>query len=133
MEAKLINSKTIKILLLDDEEDIAILFKEGLEIKGYYDVDAYTDPLKALNNFKPSVYDLVLVDIVMPSMSGFEFYSYINKIDKECNVCFFSASENSEQKIRNMFPDLKLKKNVLIQKPIRIRDLTNKIKEIISE
>jgi DNA-binding response OmpR family regulator len=128
-----INSKRIKILLLDDEEDIAILFKEGLEIMGNYDVDTYTDPLKALNSFKPRIYDLVLVDIVMPNMSGFEFYAYINKIDTECKVCFFSASENSEQKIRNLFPDLKLKKNVLIQKPIRIRDLTNKIKEIIDE
>ena len=76
---------------------------------------------------------MVLVDIVMPGMSGFEFYTYINKIDKECKVCFFSASENSEQKIRNMFPELKWEKNVLIQKPIRIRDLTNKIKEIIND
>jgi DNA-binding response OmpR family regulator len=100
---------------------------------GNYDVDAYTDPLKALNNFKPRIYDLVLVDIVMPNMSGFEFYTYINKIDMECKVCFFSASENSEQKIRNLFPDMKFKKNVLIQKPIRIRDLTNKITEIIND
>ena len=76
---------------------------------------------------------MVLVDIVMPGMSGFEFYTYIKKIDKECKVCFFSASENSEQKIRNMFPELKWEKNVLIQKPIRIRDLTNKIKEIIND
>jgi DNA-binding response OmpR family regulator len=100
---------------------------------GNYNVDAYTDPLKALNNFRPRTYDLVLVDIVMPNMSGFEFYTQINKTDMECKVCFFSASENSEQKIRNLFPELKLKKNVLIQKPIRIRDLTSKIKEIIDE
>ncbi len=124
-----------KIMILDDEEDIALLFKEGLEIMGFYSVAVYNDPIKALYEIKSNTYDIILIDIVMPNMNGLEFYTNLKKMEKESGskVCFFSAGEFSEDKIRNMFPNLKNQKTILIHKPIRIKELLIKIDEIIYE
>ena len=124
-----------KIMILDDEEDIALLFKEGLEIMGFYNVVVYNDPIKALYEIKSNTYDVILIDIVMPNMNGLEFYTKLKKMEKESGskVCFFSAGEFSEDNIRNMFPNLKNQKTILIHKPIRIKELLIKIDEIIYE
>ena len=124
-----------RITILDDEEDIALLFKEGLEIMGFYNVAIYNDPIKALQEIKYNSYELILIDIVMPNMNGLEFYTNLKKMEKEsgCKVCFFSAGEFSEDKIRNMFPNLRNQKTILIHKPIRIKELLIKIDEIIHE
>jgi DNA-binding response OmpR family regulator len=60
-----------KILLVDNEPDIALAFKIGLEDNGFT-VDAFNDPLEALSNFKADFYDLLLLDIKMPTMNGIE-------------------------------------------------------------
>ncbi len=121
-------------MILDDEEDIALLFKEGLEIMGFYSVAVYNDPIKALYEIESNTYDIILIDIVMPNMNGLEFYTNLKKMEKESGskVCFFSAGEFSEDKIRNMFPNLN-QKTILIHKPIRIKELLIKIDEIIYE
>ena len=75
----------------------------------------------------------MLVDIIMPKMNGLEFYRLLNEMDKECKSCFFSASETSEEEIKNLFPDLKNRKTVLIQKPIKLKDLSIKIMEILDQ
>src|SRR5918992_4704224 len=78
----------IKILLVDDDPDIVLTFKTGLESNGF-EVDSYNDPSLALKNFKANFYDLLLIDIRMPGMTGFELYQEINKIDNKAKVCFF--------------------------------------------
>ena len=130
---KNLNSNRKKIMLVDDEEDIALLFKEGLERYGQYDVKIYSNPQEALDDFKADVYDLILIDIIMPNMSGFEFYTLLK--DKLCNsrICFFSASDHIDDNIKKVFPDFKDKKTVLIQKPIKLKDLSNKILEVINQ
>jgi DNA-binding response OmpR family regulator len=120
-------------LLVDDEEDIALLFKEGIEIYSDFTVDVYTDPLTALHNFQIDVYDLVLVDIVMPKMNGLELYRLLREMDKKCKVCFFSASETNEEDLRDKFPELKGINSVLIQKPIKLKEFSKRILEIIAE
>ena len=128
----LITSKK-KILLVDDEEDLALLFKEGIEIYSDFIVDVYTNPLTALHNFQIDIYDLVLVDIIMPKMNGLELYRILREMDKNCKVCFFSASETNEGDLRDKFPELKGIKNVLIRKPIKLKEFSKKILEIIAE
>ncbi len=76
-----------KILLVDNEPDIALGFKIG------FVVDAFNDPSEALSSFKPDLYDLLLLDIKMPNMNGIEFYQQMKEIDKKVNVCFITASE----------------------------------------
>jgi DNA-binding response OmpR family regulator len=120
-------------MLVDDEEDIALLFKDGLERYGHYDVKIYFNPQEALDNFKHDVYDLILIDIIMPNMSGFEFYSLLKNKLYNSKVCFFSAADHMDDKIKNRFPELKEQKTVLIQKPIKLKELSNKIIEIINE
>ena len=61
-----------RILVVDDEPDINMLLMLILEDSGYK-ADVYDDPILALSNFQPSYYDLVILDIIMPTMNGFVF------------------------------------------------------------
>src|SRR5919108_4490469 len=71
-----------RILVVDDEPDIASIFKISLEYNGF-EVDAYNDPILALSNFKAGLYALLLLDVRMPGMTGFELYKEIMKIDNK--------------------------------------------------
>jgi DNA-binding response OmpR family regulator len=116
----------IKILIVDDDPDIVLTFKTGLESNGF-EVDSYNDPLLALKNFKANFYDLLLIDIRMPDMTGFEFYQEINKIDNKAKVCFITAFEVYYRALLEKFPDLKQK--CFIQKPISKDELVKRVKK----
>jgi DNA-binding NtrC family response regulator len=78
-----------RILVVDDEPDITLTLKAGLETVGLFDVDTFNDPESALKSFKPDFYALVLIDIMMPMMmSGFELYAQLIKVDPDIKVCF---------------------------------------------
>lgn len=68
-----------RILIVDDEEDIAYCFKIALECAGFI-VDIFNDPIKSLSSYKAGAYDLLLLDIKMPQMNGFELYDKIKEI-----------------------------------------------------
>jgi len=114
------------ILLVDDEEDIARLFKRALERAGFI-VDMYNDPLQSLSNYRTGIYDLLLLDIKMPEMNGFELYKRIKQIDDNSKVCFMTAFEEYYDEFREIFPDLK-DKECFIRKPISINDLIKSVK-----
>jgi DNA-binding response OmpR family regulator len=113
-----------KILVVDDEPDITASIKSGLERKGF-EVHTYNDPLKALGAFKPDTYDLMLIDIRMPKMNGFELYREIKKKNDKVKICFFTAFEVYYDEFRRMFPNLEVK--CFIRKPITISDLVTHI------
>jgi two-component system, OmpR family, response regulator ChvI len=117
-----------KILIVDDEPDITLTLGKGLE-QGGYDVHVFNDPLVALSNFKPDTYDLLLLDIKMPNMTGFELYRKLKEIDSKVKVCFITAFETYYEKFRQEFFPLEEIKG-FIRKPIQIQDLiriTNQI------
>jgi DNA-binding response OmpR family regulator len=72
--------RKIRIFLVDDEWDVSLFYKTGLEQNGFL-VDAFNDPVQALSSFKAGKYHLVLLDIKMPKMNGFELHREIGKID----------------------------------------------------
>jgi two-component system response regulator ChvI len=65
---------TKRILLVDDEPDIIFTIKKILEENGFK-VDSFNDPILALNSYKSNFYDLVILDIKLPKMDGFELYT----------------------------------------------------------
>jgi DNA-binding response OmpR family regulator len=117
------------ILIVDDELDITLAFKKGLESNGFL-VDIYNDPVIALSNFKSGLYDLLLLDVRMPKMNGFELYQEIEKIDKKAKVCFITAFEVYYQALKEIFPTLEV--GCFIRKPIEIEDLVKKINSEIN-
>src|SRR5919199_2109199 len=116
--------KKKRILLVDDEHDIALAFKISLENNGFI-VDTFNDPNEALSNFKAGLYDLLLIDIKMPKMNGFELYQEIEKIDNKAKVCFITAFEVYYKSLRELFPTVKV--DCFIKKPIANDDLIERI------
>ena len=86
------NNDKQKVLIVDDEPDITTALKIYLEVQGF-DVDAFTDPVYALAQFKAGFYQLLILDIKMPEMNGFELYTEIKKKDGTVKVFFFTASK----------------------------------------
>ncbi len=115
--------------MVDDEPDIIHVVEIVLEDNGFL-VDSYTDPTLALSNFKPGLYDLLLLDIRMPKMNGFELYQKMKEIDSNVKICFLTASELIyEYRKLDAYPTLD--KVYFIQKPFRSEDLIHKINEIL--
>jgi DNA-binding response OmpR family regulator len=107
-----------RVLLVDDEPDLNLTLKMILEENGFK-VDSFTDPLSALENFKEEAgtYKLLILDMKMPQMNGFELYRQIKKIDDKVKVCFLTAGEmDYEQFRKELIPALD--NNCYIQKPI---------------
>ena len=125
-----ISLKTKRIMLVEDEDDIILLFKMILESDVGLIVDSFTDPFSALNNFRPGLYDLILIDIALPKMNGFELYKKIRKLDNKVKICFLTAGEMYYEEVRNqVFPELEA--NCFIRKPITNEDLIQKVKDIL--
>jgi two-component system, OmpR family, response regulator ChvI len=121
--------RSYRILYVDDDLDILFSIKMGLESYGFT-VDTFSNPLEALSSFKPELYDLVLVDIKMPEMSGIEFHQELLKkvaYGTEIKTCFITAYEKYFETLTKGFPELY--EGCFIQKPIQIEDLINKINE----
>ena len=119
-----------RVLLVDDEPDLNLTIKMILEDNGFK-VDSFTDPFSALENFKEEAgsYDLVILDIKMPNMNGFELYRQIKKIDDKAKVCFLSAGEMDYDQFRKeLFPALD--NNCYIQKPIETEMLIRRLNRI---
>lgn len=135
-----IKKKTAKrILLVDDEPDTTMAISIALKSDGY-DVYSFNDPVLAESNFRADYYDLVILDIKMPIMDGFELYNKIKKTDSKVNVCFITAIDKSnykgfEQKEQDIGVRQEklsekycvLNKIMFLQKPISNKDLVTEI------
>jgi DNA-binding response OmpR family regulator len=119
-----------KILAVDDEPDITRLCSLALEYYGFK-VDTFNDSEEALSNFKPDYYDLVILDIKMPKMDGFELYDELKKKDNDAKVCFLTASELYYEEFRREEYHA-LDKNLFIRKPIDNEDLLKEINRIMT-
>ena len=118
-----------RIMVVDDESDLTLFYRMSLEYYGF-EVDSFNEPKKALSNFKPDYYDLVVLDIKMPDMDGFELYGEILKIDSKANVCFLTASELYYKEFREKEYSA-IDKDLFIRKPIANEDLIKEIDRLI--
>jgi DNA-binding response OmpR family regulator len=122
---------TKRIMLIDDNRDVGLSFKVVLE--HYYEsrlkVDSFTDPLTALDNFGAGLYDLVIIDTVMPEMNGFEVYRKLKELDKKVKVCFLVSGKLYEDATRRLFPELD--ESSFIQIPVANEALVRKVREVL--
>jgi len=118
-----------RILVVDDEPDLTQVSTLALEYHGFK-VDSFNDPQEALSKYRPGLYDLVILDIKMPKMDGFELYQEIKKKDNNANVCFLTASEQYYEEFRNK-DYCALDRNLFISKPIENEELVKQIKKMI--
>jgi two-component system OmpR family response regulator len=116
----IMNSKP-RILLVDDESDITFSFSIGLEDSGF-NVDTFNHPLKALSNYRSGSYELVILDMKMPEMSGIDLCKEMRKIDNNVRICFLTAFDSQYEEFRRY-------SECFIRKPITIDDLVEKIKK----
>jgi len=119
-----------RILIVDDEPDLTKISVMALEHYGYK-VDAFNDPKEALSKYKPGSYDLIILDIKMPEMNGFELYREIKKKDYKAKVCFLTASELYYKEFREE-EFRSLDRNLFIRKPIDNEELAKEINKMIS-
>ena len=116
--------------MVDDEPDIVNSLKTGLELHGFK-VDAYTDPERLIAEYKPGRYEIMLLDIRMPKLNGFELYREIKKKDEKAKICFLTAFDVYQDEFQKMFPTVHV--NCFIRKPIRIAELVTHIKRYLSD
>ena len=119
-----------RIMLVDDEPDINAALSVVLKRSGY-DVDTFENPFIALEKLKPGFYGLIILDVKMPQMDGFELYREIKKVDRKAKICFLTASELYYENFRKE-KFTSLDKELFIIKPISNAELLKKIDFMIS-
>jgi DNA-binding response OmpR family regulator len=118
-----------RIAVVDDEPDITNVLKKSLERHGFT-VDTFNDPQAALVSFQPMYYDLMIIDIRMPRINGFDLYRQLKKRDTGVKVCFLTAFQIYYEEFRKMFPAIDVK--AFIRKPVSISNLVNQINVAIA-
>ena len=115
-------------MIIDDDKDITDLFAIYLESNGY-NVDAYTNPIQAINNFRKNSHDLIILDLKMPQMDGMRLYHKIKEIDNNVIICFTTADKNYIQQLQKGIIDIE---KIVLYKPVLLKDLKNKIDWLLS-
>ncbi len=120
-------------MIVDDEKDILAILKSGLETKGNFAAETFNSGEAALQAFAshaPDYYDLILTDIRMPGMNGFELYRRIREKHPSIPIAFITAFEINEDEFSKVMPSIKVKD--FIKKPIRIPELIEKLNAILA-
>jgi two-component SAPR family response regulator len=120
-----------KILVLDDDFDLASLIKQILQKHGFKNVFAFSDPLLALEYFKINHkdYSLIVSDIRMPNMNGFEFVGKARKLNPKVKILLMTAFEINDKEFSRVLPKPKI--DGLIHKPATTVQILNTISKVI--
>jgi|SRR5687768_6990557 len=132
-ESKKTNSAP-RIMIVDDESDILSVIKRGLESKNDFMVDTFSKADDAIENFQnrpPNYYDLVITDIRMPKVNGFELYRRIKDTNPDMKIAFITAFEINKEEFSKVIPSVNV--THFISKPVSISKLREKIKSILDD
>lgn len=117
-------AKKCRVMIVDDEKDIVITLKEGLEKSGF-EVDAFTSPSEALAAYNVEIHKVLIIDVRMPGLSGIQLFKKIRHIDPKSKVLFLTAFEIQEKEWHIVLPNIEV--HGFIKKPVRIKDLVSAI------
>jgi DNA-binding response OmpR family regulator len=111
---------------VDDNSDVAFSLRLELESDKMMQIFSYDNPVQALVDFKPNFYDLLLVDINMPLMDGFELCKKLLEKDINIRVCFMTAGEINMEAVKEVHPLKSI--GCFIKKPISTDALVKRIR-----
>lgn len=120
-----------KILVIDDDEEFNEFVKTNLELRGDYRVLTTSDGVKGIRLAEKNKPALILLDILMPAMDGFEVLKKLRDSDKTKNIPVIMLTARSDDEARA--EALKLHDNGYIVKPLRIEELEEKIEEVLEK
>jgi CheY-like chemotaxis protein len=132
-----------RILVVDDEKDILRIIKRDLESSFFdndspsqdrFNVETYSnaeEALKAVQSHPENYYDLVLTDIRMPKMNGFELYRRIKEKNSSLKIAFITAFEINQEEFSKVLPSIDVKDFII--KPIGMSNLKAKLKSMIQK
>lgn len=115
-----------KILLVDDEKHLTDLISEALDIHGGYSVEKACNGKEGFEKYKAFSPDLVLMDIDMPVMDGYESSSKIKSYDPDAKILVLTGNPSDNRAMRTVKEGIAL---TLLKKPIRLTDLNRTILE----
>ena len=127
-------NRTPRIMIVDDEVDILSVIKRGLEAKKELEVVVFSSAEAALKNFEghpQNYYDLVITDIRMPNMNGFELYRRIREFDPSVRIGFITAFEINKEEFSKVIPSVEV--TDFISKPVSIANLREKIRSMLPD
>ena len=121
-----------RIMVVDDEKDILSIIKRGLESDNVFKVDTFSSGESALQAFESHseyYYDIILTDIRMPKMSGFELYRRIKERRSSPKIAFITAFEINKAEFKKVIPSVHVID--FISKPVSISNLITKLKSML--
>jgi DNA-binding NtrC family response regulator len=121
----MITSNSKSIVVVDDERDIVNQIKRSLETMDGLKVYTFTDPFAALEHFSSCCKDnhIVISDIRMPRMNGYEFVKQVKKINPQVKIILMSSFGINDNELLDVLPDVKI--DTFLQKPFSLDILTN--------
>ena len=115
-----------RILVVDDNSDIVLTLRVGLESDPTMQVFGYDSPVTALVEFEPNFYDLLLIDVNMPLLDGFQLAQNLLRRDLNVRVCFMTSGEINMDAAREVHPLKSI--GCFIKKPITAEELIKRIR-----
>jgi CheY-like chemotaxis protein len=112
--------------VVDDEADIVATFSHALEYHSF-SVTGFTDPNRALSDFKLGFYDMIILDVRMPRLNGFELARALWQIDGKAPICLMTAFEIYEDEAKKIFKDFKT--HCFLKKPMTTKALIEHIEK----
>ena len=127
-------TRPVKLMVVDDEKDILRVIKRDLEANNNntFKVDTFYSSelaIQAFDSHPKDYYDLILTDIRMPKINGFELYRRIKEKNPSMKIAFITAFEINKEEFNKVLPSIDVKDFII--KPISMSDLSSKLKEIV--